>query len=328
MANAYYTHSSAAPPAISRGASSNMRAEFDAIVVGFDRAYADIQAIAAATGASTTIVEASVASAATTPIGSQSSQDILITGSNSISSFGTTYSGIKFIRFASALSLVNGSSLVLPGGANITTVAGDTCIAIPIGNPATGWRIADYRRMSQPLIDDDALRLAAAASTYLSQSSAASTYSTITATQNGTATILGTVAGTNTITANATPAITGYVAGQTFRFTSAGANTGAVTININGQGAKAITKSGSTALGSGDIPSGAVVQITYDGTQFQLVSGAGGGAVAGGVMYENSTTLTSNYTLTAGKNASTVGPLTVATGITLTVPSGQRLVIL
>lgn len=47
---------------------------------------------------------------------------------------------------------------MLPGAANITTVAGDACIAIPIGNPASGWRIAAYCRMSQTLIDDVAVR--------------------------------------------------------------------------------------------------------------------------------------------------------------------------
>jgi hypothetical protein len=61
-----------------------------------------------------------------------------------------------------------------------------------------------------------------------------------------------------------------YAAGQTFRFIAAANNTGAVTININSIGAKAVTKQGTTALVSGDIVSGSTVTITYDGTQFQL----------------------------------------------------------
>ena len=83
---------------------------------------------------------------------------------------------------------------------------------------------------------------------------------------------LSSVSGTNAITANSAPAITTYTAGQCFRFVSAGANTGAVTLNINGLGAKNVTKNGATALASGDIPSGAVVQVVYDGTQFQLTN--------------------------------------------------------
>ena len=147
-------------------------------------------------------------------------------------------------------------------------------------------------------------------------------------TQDGTELWLTSVSGTNTITATTTPAPSSYTNGQTFRFVPAATNTGAVTINIAGLGAKAITKLGSTALGAGDLTVGAATQITYDGTQFQLSSGAGGGAVAGGVLFENSTTLTANYTLTTGKNAVAVGPITINTGVTLTVPTGQRLVVL
>lgn len=147
-------------------------------------------------------------------------------------------------------------------------------------------------------------------------------------TQDGTELWLTSVSGTNTITATTTPAPSSYTNGQTFRFLPVATNTGAVTININGLGAKAITKLGANAVGAGDLTISATVQITYDGTQFQLSSGAGGGAVAGGVLYENATTLSASYTLTTGKNAMAVGPITVASGQSLTVPSGQRLVVL
>ena len=81
------------------------------------------------------------------------------------------------------------------------------------------------------------------------------------------------VSGTDTITATlATTTLTAYANLQTFRFVAAGANTTtSVTLNINGLGAKSVTKNGSTALSVGDIPSGAVVTVTYDGTQFQVV---------------------------------------------------------
>lgn len=82
---------------------------------------------------------------------------------------------------------------------------------------------------------------------------------------------LSSVSGVDTITATAAPTLTAYAAGKTFRFVSAGANTGAVTLNIDGVGARAITKLGSTALAAGDIPSGAAVEIYDDGTRFQLI---------------------------------------------------------
>ena len=78
------------------------------------------------------------------------------------------------------------------------------------------------------------------------------------------------VAGADTIAASVT-GLAAYATGQTFRFVSAGANTGAVTLNINTIGNKAVTKTGTTALAAGDIPSGAVVEVVYDGTRFQLL---------------------------------------------------------
>lgn len=139
--------------------------------------------------------------------------------------------------------------------------------------------------------------------------------------------LLTSVAGTDAITAVAPTGLTTLFNGQTYRFVAAATNTGAVTINVSGQGVKAITKNGSTALEASDILIGATVQITYDGTQFQLVSGAGGGAKAGGVIYENALIVTANYTLTTGKNGHSVGPITINGGVAVTIPSGQRWVI-
>jgi hypothetical protein len=82
--------------------------------------------------------------------------------------------------------------------------------------------------------------------------------------------LLSSVSGTNTITATSTT-YSSYFAGSTIAFVASGANTGAVTLNINGLGAKAITKQGSTALTQGDIKSGQIVMATYDGTRFQLI---------------------------------------------------------
>lgn len=106
---------------------------------------------------------------------------------------------------------------------------------------------------------------------------------------------LTSVAGTNTITAAITPSPTTYTAGQTFHFVAAGANTGATTLNINGLGAKAITKAGVVALSANDILSGAVYQVVYDGTQFQL-----GQIPAGTLINTQIFTATGTYTPTAG----------------------------
>lgn len=57
----------------------------------------------------------------------------------------------------------------------------------------------------------------------------------------------------------------------------------------------------------------------------------GGGATGGGgdqVFVENTTVVTTSYALPVGKNASSVGPITINSGKTVTVPSGQRWVVL
>jgi hypothetical protein len=45
--------------------------------------------------------------------------------------------------------------------------------------------------------------------------------------------------------------------------------------------------------------------------------------VANGVVLEANTVISSNYTMTAGKNGLTPGPVTINTGITVTIPSGS-----
>ena len=53
---------------------------------------------------------------------------------------------------------------------------------------------------------------------------------------------------------------------------------------------------------------------------------AGGGAVGGGsdeIFWENDQTVTQNYTITNGKNAGSFGPITIQSGVTVTVGSGE-----
>ena len=66
----------------------------------------------------------------------------------------------------------------------------------------------------------------------------------------------------------------------------------------------------------------------YSGTAWGSV---GGGATGGGgdtVFVQNSQAVTTNYTIPVGKNASSVGPISTPGGVTITVSSGSRWVIL
>lgn len=53
-----------------------------------------------------------------------------------------------------------------------------------------------------------------------------------------------------------------------------------------------------------------------------------GGASANGAIYENAQSITENYTMTTNFNGESVGPITVAGGVTVTIPSGSRWVVL
>ena len=93
----------------------------------------------------------------------------------------------------------------------------------------------------------------------------------------------------------------------------------------------AIIPSGTTGERDGS-PANGYFRYNTDLDSFEgYVDGAWGGvggAQAGGVIYENSTVISSNYTLTTGKNGFSVGPITINSGVTVTVPSGQRWVVL
>lgn len=64
----------------------------------------------------------------------------------------------------------------------------------------------------------------------------------------------------------------------------------------------------------------------YEGYSGSVWSSIGGGATGGGsdqVFVENDQAVTVDYTITSGKNASSAGPITINSGITVTVPSGS-----
>jgi hypothetical protein len=51
-------------------------------------------------------------------------------------------------------------------------------------------------------------------------------------------------------------------------------------------------------------------------------------ANAGGAILPNKTTATSTYEISSGSNAMSVGPITVSSGVSINVNSGQRWVII
>jgi len=64
----------------------------------------------------------------------------------------------------------------------------------------------------------------------------------------------------------------------------------------------------------------------YNGSGFVWSTVAS--AVASGAVYENTQNITQNYTMTTGNSGESVGPINVASGVSVTIPAGSRWVIL
>lgn len=94
-------------------------------------------------------------------------------------------------------------------------------------------------------------------------------------------TTLSNVQGINAITAAASPTITAYVDKQTFIFTVVASNTGPVTLDIDGVGAKAIVDASGGALIAGTLISGQLSTVNFNGTgdNFQLLVGGFSGTL-------------------------------------------------
>ncbi len=102
-------------------------------------------------------------------------------------------------------------------------------------------------------------------------------------------------------------------------------------VEKTGSTGSAVIPSGTTAQRDGSPANGYFRYNTSVNSFEGYVNGAWGGvggAQAGGVIFENSLTISSNYTLTTSKNGLSVGPITINSGVSVTVPSGQRWVIL
>lgn len=89
-----------------------------------------------------------VASASSTDLGAVVGRIVDVTGVTTITSFGTVAAGIwRIVRFTGALTLThNAVSLILPGGGNIVTAAGDCLIAVSLGSG--NWVVTHYQRAS------------------------------------------------------------------------------------------------------------------------------------------------------------------------------------
>ena len=114
-------------------------------------------------------------------------------------------------------------------------------------------------------------------------------------------------------------------------FSGSGSSLTGVTLKTSNTGSSQVAV-GTTAQRDGS-PSAGMLRFNsttggfegYDGSAWGSI---GGGASAGGAIYENLNSISANFTFTSNSNGMSVSPLTVNSGVTVTVGSGQRWVVL
>jgi microcystin-dependent protein len=132
-------NSPAGTATVGNGADDNFREVQGAVVRGLSHKGADI------------------AASSTTDLGAVEGKFHDITGTTTISSFGTVRAGIeKVLTFEGALTLThNATSLILPGGGNILTAVGD--VATFYSEGSGNWRCTSYQHATAGFVPTGAV---------------------------------------------------------------------------------------------------------------------------------------------------------------------------
>jgi hypothetical protein len=122
---------------------------------------------------------------------------------------------------------------------------------------------------------------------------------------------------------------TTYPGAMTVGALTCGAITSSGDGTFNGTGAVQLSR-GTTAQRPG-IPGSGMIRYNESTGEFEGYGDSSWGSIGGGstsdLFYENAQTIDTNVTLTADRNSMTAGPITIADGVTVTIPDGANWVI-
>lgn len=205
------------------------------------------------------------------------------------------------------------------GGSNIVTETGTqtlnnkTLVAPALGTPAsgtltntTGFPVANLAGAGSGVL------------TFLATPSSANLAAAVTGETGSGALVFGTAPTISNPTLTGGGSLAGTYSGTpTFSGNVTFSSTGAITAPVGTTGQRPSATTGMLRFNSS-----ATAFEGYNGTSWTSLGGATGG-VGNPVFYENDITVTADYTITTSKNAGSFGPITVDSGVTVTVPDGS-----
>lgn len=266
--------------------------------------------------------EATIASAATVDLGAAAALLVSITGTTTITSFGAsagTGRPVYRVRFTGVLTLThNGASLILPGGANITTASGDTAVMQYLGGG--NWRCLSYQRADGKVLPAALASAAEAKAGTVADKAVTPAGLAGTLQSNGMLYAADSDAGADTLVVTLAPAPAALVEGMALDVKVQGTNTGAATLNVNGLGAVSVKRLGADVR-AGDLVAGQIYRFVYDGNFFQVAgvvdavlrgqtyAVTGGGVSSGGTvaLFSLSWISNSRYRITLTAPAASAG---------------------
>jgi len=323
-------HTSVGTTPISSNADS---AKWDLVV---DAAAAGSSATAAAASAS---AAASSASAASTSASNASTSATNASTSASGASTSASNASTSATNAANSATSASGSASTATTQATSATTSATnaaTSATSASNSASTATTQASNASTSASGASTSATNAASSASAASTSASNASTSATNASNSASTATTQATAATTSATNAatsatNASNSATSAASSATAAAASAASiNLSTITSKTSATGSS-IIPSGTTGERDGS-PANGYFRYNSSLASFEgYVGGAWGGvggAQAGGVIFENATTVTASYTLTTSKNGFSVGPVTINSGASVTVPSGQRWIIL
>ena len=287
--------------------------------------------------------DASFATNVTTSIGTKLTKagdtmtGALAMGTNKITGLGTPTAAADAATKA-YVDTADGLQLNLTGGTMTGAIAMGTNKITGLGTPTLATDAVNKSYSDTLFGSTSAAATSAAAAATSATNAATSATAAGTSATNASSSATAAAASATSASTSATAASTSATnasASATAAAASAASNNPATLVNRTSGTGSAIVPTG-TAAQRDVSPAAGYFRFNADIGKFEGYNGTawgsvGGGATGGGadeVFIQNGKTVTTNYTIPSTRNAMSVGPVTVSAGITVTVSSDARYVVI